>query len=266
MKIIFKSLKIITLISCFSTVVISSSCSSKQSYTLNDLLNLYEKPKDFGSHTVEYENDPCHYFLNDVKNKCFISDTNNISKEMLYDTFHFINIKGYELGDCKFTKDNESLIDLYNNNIVNFSFVYSSINRVEPYSSNEESGYKIIFSAMLEVTYKKKYSASSGSNPIQSGTTLSYIGEFQENNFLALNKDPSKDKIPENWQEYYKSSEGTINKYHWRPFFPSYADDLKIFGIIRSNIFPNSIFEITNDYMTESTWINYDWINGRINK
>ncbi|MDE6477181.1 MAG: hypothetical protein K2L48_03240, partial [Mycoplasmoidaceae bacterium] len=177
---------------------ICSSCSSKQTYNLDDLLNLYKKPNDFGLYTIEYESNPCHHFLNDVKNKCFVSDTNNILKEMLYDTFHFINIKGYELGDRKFTKDNESLIDLYNNNIVNFSFVYSSINKVEPYSSNEESGYKIIFSAMLDVTYKKNYSASSTTNPIQSGTTISYIGEFQENNFLSLSKDPSKDKTPEN--------------------------------------------------------------------
>lgn len=260
---VFKKLSLtFGLLGCSISPLFSTSCVNKQQYSVNDLINLYTKPasqkngqwKSAGSDAIKFNN-----FLANVKTACFFSNLDNLINEMLYDTFHFINTPSYTFNNFQFTNDNETLIQLYNNNVVDFSFVYSSLTNVKTLTKDGFNSYSIVFSSMLQVSFKHSHEISK-THAVPAGTTITYIGEFQEDNFLSLNKDNQEETkmLPKNPSEYYKYGT-TTNQYKWRQNFPSFQNSDKIFGVIKTSIVPMTVFPITLDYMTESTWTNYIW-------
>ena len=252
------------LLGCSISPLFSASCGNKQQYSVSDLINLYTQPvpekkgvwkSDLGASLAARFNK----FLTAVKSTCFSANLDNLVNEMLYDTFHFINLPSYTLNNFQFTSENETLIQLYEKNVVDFSFVYSSLTDVKPLTKDGFNSYSIVFSSMLQVSFRQSHKISD-IHTVPAGTTITYIGEFQEENFLSVNKDNQTESkmLPENPSEYYKYGTAS-NQYKWRPNFPSFQNSDKIFGIIKTSIAPMTVFPITLDYMTESTWTNYVW-------
>ncbi len=260
-KLIFKTLLICLSVAIVIPMFTTTSCASQED-VVKKIIDIVENPQ---SESKVIRVSPAGCVPNSINkyayDNYFFNDRSILKNEIVYDCFHLIKKKGLKLNNVNYTKEDESLIDLYKNNIVALSASVSPNNSITVHSFPElkKDSISASFEAALFIEYMKDYKVND-SKTVAAGTIINCIPEFYEPEMAVCYK--TTEDCPEG---YYKNPEpyqtNEANKYKWCPLYPSFNPNFgkteKTFGVITILEQHTSVLPITLDYMMEDTYTNY---------
>lgn len=260
-KLIFKTLLICSSVVTIAPIFTTTSCASQED-VVKKIIDIVENPQ---SESEANNVSPAGCVSNSINkyvyDNYFFNDRSILKNEIVYDCFHLIKKKGLKLNNVNYTKEGESLIDLYKNNIVTLSASVSPNNSITVHSFPElkKDSISASFQAALFIEYMKDYKVND-SKTVAAGTIINCIPEFYEPEMAVCYK--TAEDCPD---DYYKNLEpyqtNEANKYKWCPLYPSFNPNFgkteKTFGVITILEQHISVLPITLDYMMEDTYTNY---------
>lgn len=263
-KFIFKTLLICSSIVTLAPIFTTTSCASQED-VVKKIIDIVENPQP-ESEIIKVSPAGCvsNSINKYVYDNYFFNDRSILKNEIIYDCFHLIKKNGLKLNNVNYTKEGESLIDLYKNNIVKLSASISSNNSIAVHSFPDlkKDSISASFQAALFIEYVKDYKIND-SKTVTAGTIINCIPEFYEPEMAVCYK--TTDDCPDGYYkslEPYQTSEQI--KYKWCPLYPSFNSNFgtteKTFGVITILEQHISVLPITLDYMMEDTYTNYKFI------
>ncbi len=250
-KLIFKTLLVCSSVATVIPMFTTTSCASQED-VVKKIIDIVENPQS-ETNNVSQEKCLSNSINKYVYENYFFNDRSILKNEIVYDCFHLIKKKGLKLNNVNYTKEGESLIDLYKNNIVTLSASVSPNNSITVHSFPElkKDSISASFQAALFIEYMKDYKVND-SKTVAAGTIINCIPEFYEPEMAVCYK--TAEDCPDG---YYKNLEpyqtNEANKYKWCPLYPSFNPNFgkteKTFGVITILEQHISVLPITLDYM-----------------